>query len=318
MKLLVAIFAHNESSTIESVINSIPRQIPGISILDIVVIDDGSDDTTAQIASTAGVRVIRHNRNRGLASAFMTAVNEAIDTKADILVHTDGDNQYNQGRILDLVQHLVSNDADAVVGNRKVRELTFMPFGNKMGNLVGNNILNWLLDLHDIDMSSGFRAYTRDCFSRLIIFSKHTYTHETLIQLSSMGFTVLSSPVEFKPRANGDSRLIKSLYQHITKSLITIIRSILYYKPLRSFATSASLLITIGLLLGARYLLFFLNGDSTGHIQSLILMSICVVLGFLLLALGLIADIINRSTRIQMEILTRQRVSSQVKATRHT
>lgn len=305
LKLAILIFAYNEEKTIAQVINDIPKHISGIDEIEILVIDDNSTDQTRNKAIEAGAIIISNKNNKGLAISFTIGIEEALKRKADIIAHTDGDNQYNQKQIVQLIQPILKHKAEAVIGNRQIKKLKFMKKGNKYGNLFGNFVFNHLLCTKDIDFSSGFRAYNKKAAMYLTIFSNHTYTHESIIQIINQKFQIYSIPVDFKAREQGKSKLIKNLLSHIVKSIITIIRTVLYYKPLKTFAYLGSVLFLLGFLIGLRFIYFYFTVGSSGHIQSLILASILLILGFLVIILGLIADIINRNSRINQELLYR-------------
>ena len=305
LKLIILIFAYNEEKTITQVIQDIPRHIPEIDEIEIIVMDDGSVDNTKINAQKAGAIVISNKYNKGLAKLFIKATEEALKRNADIMVHTDGDNQHNQKQITELVQPILKQQTNVVIGNRQIKKLNFIKRGNKYGNLLGNFVLNKLLKLKNIDFSSGFRAYSREAIMHLTIFSNHTYTHESIIQLVNQNFKISSIPIDVKIRQYGKSKLVKSLLTHIIKSFITIIRTILYYKPFKSFFLLGGTVFLLGFLVGCRYIYIYLTTGLSGHIQSLILTSILLVLGFLIIILGLIADLINRNSRINQELLYR-------------
>jgi glycosyltransferase involved in cell wall biosynthesis len=303
MKLIVLIFAHNEEDTIKEVINEIPQNIDKIDEIEIVVMDDGSTDNTRIRAQEAGANVVSNIYNKGLAKLFMKSIEEALKRGANLIVHTDGDNQYNQKQITDLVQPILKKKTEVVIGNRQIKKLDFMKKGNKYGNLFGNFVFNKLLNLKNIDFSSGYRAYTKEAALNLTIFSNHTYTHESIIQLVNQGQKISSIPIDFRVRTNGESRLIKSLFSHISKSVLVILRTILYYKPLKTFSIIGGTLFLIGVLIGLRFLYFYFTNGSSGHIQSLILATILIIISFLMITMGFISDLINKNSQINHQIL---------------
>jgi len=305
MKLGVIIFNFNEANTLPAVIASIPRQIDGIDSIDILVVDDGSTDNSVQVAQRAGAYVVSHATNKGLAKSFNTGTEAALMRGADIIVHTDGDNQYDQQQIPFLLRPILKGKAEVVIGNRQIPTLTFMPAGNKYGNILGNKILNYVLQLKNIDMSSGFRAYTRQSLLRLFVYAEHTYTHETIIQLAADSIIPASVPITFKERASGSSRLIKNIVSHLSRSVMTILLTTLFFRPLKFFGSAGIFLFSVGALLGARFLYFFITEGGGGHIQSLILASILITLGFSIVLLGLIADLISKNIRTNRESLYR-------------
>lgn len=303
LKLVVLIFAYNEENSIQKVIQEIPSKINGIDQIQILVMDDASTDNTRINAEKMGIKVISQKYNQGLAKLFIRGIKEALKRDADIIVHTDGDNQYNQKQIIDLIQPLINKKSEVVIGNRQIKKLKFMKKGNKYGNLLGNLIFNRLLKLNNIDFSSGFRAYTKEAALNFIIFSNHTYTHESIIQLVNQQQKIISIPIDFRERKEGESRLIKNIFSHINKSLSVIVRSILYYKPLKTFSSLGIIFFCLGTLIGLRFLYFYFTSGSSGHIQSLILASILIIVSFLMIIVGFISDLINKNSQINHQIL---------------
>lgn len=294
MYLIVTIPAFNEEATIDKVIKSIPKRIPGIKKVKVLVWDDGSTDKTAQIAKKAGADFIFFSKkNLGLARTFDLATTKAVELGADIIVNTDADNQYDQAEIPKLIKPILAGKADVVNGNRQVEKLDHMPSAKKFGNMLGSWVIRLLTGLRIQDASSGFRAYTRGAIKSLTIFSNHTYTHETLIQASYKGLLVTETIVKFKKRRQGQSKLITSVWSHIKKSSSTIVRTILMYKAFKLLVGLGILIILIGFLGIARFLYFYLYGDGSGHVQSLIMSSIFISVGFNTLLLGVIADLIG-------------------------
>jgi glycosyltransferase involved in cell wall biosynthesis len=303
MKLTILIFAYNEAETIVDVIREIPRHFPHITEQSIILIDDGSTDDTVNLALSQGIKVVRHKRNKGLARAFMTGIDAALSSGADIIAHIDGDGQFNAHEIEKILEPILNGSSDASIGRRDVLRLPFMPAGKKYGNYIGDLILNSVLGLKNIDTSCGFRAYTRDCAMRFLIFSRHTYTHEAIIQMASSGFHIASVPIECKERKAGKSKLITSIITHVNRSTLVIIRALLYYRPLKIFSLLGSTMIGCGIILGLRYLYFVHLTHMSGHFPSLILASILIILGTLTGILGLLADLIGKNIRLNQELL---------------
>lgn len=294
--LFVTIPAYNEEATIGQVISSIPRKIAGVSSVKVLVWDDGSEDGTAQAAKKAGADFIFANkRNLGLAQTFDLATKKAVNLGAEIVVNTDADNQYNQQEIPQLISPILSGEYDVINGDRQVEHLTHMPAAKKYGNLMGSFVIRKLTNADIRDASSGFRAYTAHAIQSLAIFSNHTYTHETLIQLTFSPLRVGEIPVSFHARAqnNGGSRLIKSVPSHIVKSAVTIIRSVLMYKPLPFLLTLGSIELLIAFLITLRFLILFLFVDGDGHVQSLILASMIFMLGLITIMIAFLADLVS-------------------------
>lgn len=306
MKLFVTIPALNESASISAVIKSIPRKIPGISSVKVMVWSDGSTDNTVEVAKAAGSDYVFSNKkNLGLARTFDLATARAVELGADIVVNTDADNQYDQAQMVSLTAPIVAGKADVVNGNRQVNTLAHMPSSKKYGNRLGSWTIRWLTGLNIQDASSGFRAYTAEAIRQLTIFSKHTYTHETLIQIAFGDLSIVEVPVTFKarPEKAGRSRLVSNIFTHISKSASTIIRTVLMYKALKVFVILGVIELSLALLLGARYLWIMFAGLGGSHIQSLILASMLFNMGLVSLLIGIISDLIAVNRKINAKLL---------------
>lgn len=313
MKLIVTIPAYNEEENIAAVIKEIPRTIEGISEVKVLVLDDGSTDQTVQKAKEAGADyVISHRKNLGLAKTFQDAINAALENRADIIVNTDADNHYNQTRIPDLVSPILDRRADVVVGDREVRKLEYMPATNKYINILGNYCVSRLLGLKKtLDVSSGFRAYTKEAAMRVSILSKHTYTHETIIQ--ALDHNLIIDSVVIKARkVTRKSRLISSIPTHLVRSFVVISRVFTVYKPLRVLSGVGVVIVLPGIILVLRFLYFyfFTIDGGRGHIQSLIIAAILILLGFQVFILGLIASAIGWNRKMLEELLYNQKKDS--------
>lgn len=302
MKLIVTIPAYNEEKTMSSVIKSVPRKIKGVGSVEILVIDDGSTDKTVSIAKKAGADyVISNLRNMGLAKTFSRALSESVNLGADIIINTDADNQYDQKEISKLVTPIIENKADFVNGDRQVHTLPHMPTSKKYGNRIGSFVIRALTGVSLQDASSGFRAYSRECAKSFQLFSKHTYTHETIIQAAFNGMRIEEVPITFKKRSVGKSKLISGVIPHVLKSANTILRAILMYKAFRFFVTIGGIILLLGLIGCIRFLYFYFAGEGTGHVQSLIFSSILLSIGFNTIILGIIADLIAINRKLIIE-----------------
>lgn len=306
LKLIVQIPAYNEEKSIQDVIKEIPKKIKGIDKVEILVIDDGSKDNTAKAAKDAGADyVIRNTKNQGLAFTFQRGLNEALKLGADIIVNTDADFQYDQREIPQLIQPILDGKADIVSGNRKVETLDHMIPAKKYGNILGSKVVKMSAGYDIIDASSGFRAYSKEAALRLFVMSKHTYTHETLIQAGRKNLKVIEVPVTFRKR-DGHSKLIKSVGSHIKKSMTTIVRNTLMYNSLRFFSYLGISLVILGLIPFIRwYLLSYIILDGGNHIQSLLVGMMLIVFGGFSILIGLISDIIAINRKHLEEILYR-------------
>jgi len=307
MKLIIQIPCYNESETLPQTIDDLPKTVPGFDEIEYLVIDDGSTDRTAQIAKSLGVHhIVRMPRNRGLAAAFEKGLQTAVQLGADVIVNTDGDNQYPGGYITDLVRPILDGEADMVIGDRQVETVPHFSRIKVFLQKLGSRIVRWSSGTDVPDATSGFRAFSRDAALRLVIFSNYTYTLETIIQAGKLGLSVTSIPIETNPKLR-ESRLIRSIPVYLVRSSVTILRIFLMYEALRTFLTLGSLPFAAGWILVFRFLYFFAIGEGRGHIQSLILAAILILVGFLIFLLGLLGDLIARNRRLMEEMVFRVR-----------
>jgi glycosyltransferase involved in cell wall biosynthesis len=307
MKLIVTIPAYDEAATIGTVIREIPRRIPGIDAVEVLVVDDGSRDTTAQEALNAGADYVITNRmNRGLAATFKTALHEAVARGADIIVNTDADNHYDQSRIPELIEPLLAREADIAIGSRLIDELPMKP-ANKYGNKVANYVLQRVLRIPDVDVSTGFRAYTREAALRLNVLSDHTYTHETLINALDQRLRIVNVPIAARS-VERPSRLIKSIRSHVMRAGMVILRSFLLYRPMQVYGTLGAALLMLGAVPFARYAYFVAEGKSAGHVQSLVVGTALWIVGGQILITGLLATAIAWNRRMIEDVLYRLKV----------
>jgi glycosyltransferase involved in cell wall biosynthesis len=293
MKLIVQIPCYNEAETLALTLADIPRTIDGVDEVEILVVDDGSNDCTSALARSLGVdHVVRHKCNRGLASAFRTGLDACLRLNADIIVNTDGDNQYAGGDIPSLIRPILAGKADIVIGDRQTSTVAHFSPSKKLLQKVGSYIVRQLSDTNVPDAVSGFRAFSRDAALRTNIVSSFSYTIETLIQAGSKQIAVTSVPI----RTNGktrESRLFRSIPQFVTRSLATLIRMYAMYQPLRVFFYISAVLSVVGIVPILRFLYFYFTVGGAGHIQSLVLGGVSLMMGFLALLIGLLADLIS-------------------------
>lgn len=297
MKVIVQIPCYNEESTLPLVLAEIPRRIDGVDAVEVLVIDDGSSDATAEVARRHGAdHVVRHVRNQGLARAFRTGVDAALQLGADVIVNTDADNQYAGSAIPDLVRPILEGRADIVVGDRRTDRVAHFSATKKLLQKVGSFVVRQVSGTRVPDAVSGFRALSRRAALRLNIVSSFSYTIEMLIQAGKERLEVASVPVAVNPQTR-ESRLFRSVPQFLRQSLGTMVRTYTMYKPLRVFTWLGALLALAGTLPVARFLYFWLQGEGTGKIQSLVLGGVLLVVGFVSLLIGVVADLIafNRS-----------------------
>lgn len=307
VKLVIQIPCFNEADTLPITLAGIPRELDGFDAIETLVIDDGSVDGTAQIARELGVdHVVRIPENRGLAHAFSLGIQTSLELGADVIVNTDGDNQYPGDEIQRLVQPIRAGVADMVIGDRQVMTIGHFSATKKLLQRLGSWVVRWASGTNVPDATSGFRALSREAGLRLIILSNYTYTLETIIQAGKKGLAVTSVPVRTNETLR-QSRLIRSTPRYLLSSGGTILRIFLMYEPLQVFITLGALLSAGGSALFARFMYFYIVGEGQGHIQSLIIASILIVLGFQAFLLGLLADLIARNRRIVEEISYRTR-----------
>jgi glycosyltransferase involved in cell wall biosynthesis len=293
LKLIVQIPCFNEEGTLPETIADIPRRIEGIDEIEILVIDDGSTDQTIEIARALDVHhIVRQTRNRGLAAAFGAGLDACLKAGADIIVNTDGDNQYSGGDISRLVRPILDGRADIVVGDRQTRHLAhFSPF-KKVLQSVGSLVVRRLSNVEVPDAVSGFRAISREAAMRLNIISGFSYTIEMLIQAGRKRMAVVSVPITTN-KVTRQSRLFKSIPDFIKRSVVTMLRIYAMYSPLRAFTTLGVWLAVAGLIPIARFIYFYFADGGAGHIQSLILGGVLIVIATVALLAGLVADLIG-------------------------
>ena len=314
MKVIIQIPALNEVNTLETVLSSIPKKIPGVTDISIVVIDDGSTDGTAELAKKLGVtEVIRHRSTRGLAEAFRSGVDYALTHGADILVNTDGDNQYPQERIPDLIAPIINGEADIVIGDRQTDQIAHFSWGKKLLQKFGSKVVNWAAGTRIPDAASGFRAYSRTALMKLNLVTKFSYTMETIIQAGYKRLAITSVAVTTNPKTR-ESRLFRSTPEHVMKSAAAIIRSFLMYRPYAFFGNLGLFLGALGLIPFLRYLFLILSGSPGEHIQSLLLGVSLLTASLLSFALGVIADLIKINRQLIEDGLALQKAHQDVQS----
>ncbi len=294
MRLIVQIPCLNEEKTLPLVLQSIPRRIKGVSSVEVLVVDDGSTDQTVATARKHGVRhFVIHARRQGLARSFLDGVNRALELGADILVNTDGDNQYPQERIPDLVRPILEQKADIVVADRQTGRIAHFSPLKRLLQRIGTGVLNLAAGTRLPDAASGFRAYSKEALLRLNIVTQFSYAMETIIQAGNKGMAIASIPVSTNPKTR-ESRLFRSSWEHVRKSAMAIVRSFVMYKPYVLFLTLGTILLLAGLVPFVRYLYFLLFSPTPGaHLQSLIVGIVVLIASLLSFALGVIADLIR-------------------------
>jgi glycosyltransferase involved in cell wall biosynthesis len=305
MKLFVQIPCLNEETTLPLVLKSIPKKIQGIDTIEILIIDDGSSDKTIAVAKKLGVKhFVLHARNMGLARSFHDGVNYALSHGADIVVNTDGDNQYPQQQIADLVQPIINHEADIVIGDRQTASVAhFSPFKKTMQRF-GSWVVNKAAGTNVPDAASGFRAYSRQSLLRLNIVTRFSYCMETIIQAGNKRLAISSIQITTNPKTR-ESRLFKNIWQHMFKSGMAVVRGYIMYKPHVVFGTMAAILLILGAIPFVRYIILIASGTDGDHLQSLVAGAVLLMAAFLSLSLGIIADLIRTTRTLQEDALER-------------
>lgn len=308
MKLVIQIPCYNEEATLAATLKDLPQALPGVDQIEVLVVDDGSTDRTVAVAESLGVaHIIRHSRNQGLARTFLTGLEAALQLDADIIVNTDGDNQYRGADVERLLSPILAGKADIVVGDRGVATVShFSPVKRQLQKL-GSWVVQQAAGVEIPDATSGFRALTREAALRTLVLGEYSYTLETLIQAGARQMAVVFVPVGTNPQTR-PSRLMRSLPHYLTQSTLTILRTYSLYFPLRVFLGLGTLMIGAGVLLGVRFLYYFVvSQGQTGKVQSLILAAILLIVGFQTCLVGLVADLIGFNRKIMEEALFRVR-----------
>lgn len=307
MKLIIQIPCLNEAETLGIALAALPRQVPGFDKVEWLIIDDGSTDNTVQVARQRGVdHVVRHIRNRGLAHAFMTGLDACLARGADVIINTDADNQYNAEDIPALTVPILAHKADMVIGTRPISDIAHFSLVKKMLQKLGSWVVRAISGTEVKDAPSGFRAISRHAAQQLMVFNDYTYTLETIIQAGQKNMQVVDVPV----RVNDDlrpSRLVKSISAYIKRSIFTMVRVFVIYQPARVFGAAATTMFSLGFLIGMRFLYFWLTGSGEGHVQSLILAAIFMLMGFQTYITAFLASTITANRRLLEDIRFTQR-----------
>jgi glycosyltransferase involved in cell wall biosynthesis len=310
MKLFIQIPCHNEEASLPVAFAALPKELPGVSSVEVLVIDDGSTDRTVPVARELGVHhVVGFPRNQGLAKAFMLGIRSCLERGADIIVNTDADNQYDARDIPMLIQPILDGRAEIVVGARPIATVEHFSPVKKLLQRLGSNVVARVSGTRVADAPSGFRAFSREAASRLNVFSEYTYTLETIIQAGQKNMSIVSVPV----RVNADlrpSRLVRSIFSYVRRSIVTILRIFIIYRPVAFFLSMGSLLFLGGVALGIRFLVLRYWLDvGTGHVQSVILAAVLMIFGFQTGLLAFIADLLSVNRRLLEELLEAKRMA---------
>lgn len=302
MKLIIQIPCFNEAETLEVTLNDLPKHIDGIDEIEYLIIDDGSHDNTAEVAKKwGGHYVVRFRRNKGLAKGFMAGLDACLKNGADIIVNTDADNQYCGADIETLVRPILDKKAHIVIGERPIDDTEhFTPLKKKLQHF-GSWVVRKASKTTIPDAPSGFRAYSREAAMRINVINDYTYTLETIVQSGREKMAVMSVPIRTNPELR-ESRLFHSMWGYIKKSMLTIVRTYLMYRPLYFFFMLGSILALVGVGFFVRYFVFFCSGEGGGHLQSLILASTLLIVGFQTIVVGLLGDVISANRKILQDV----------------
>jgi glycosyltransferase involved in cell wall biosynthesis len=305
-KLVIQIPCFNEEQTLPETLKALPRSVQGFDRVEWLLIDDGSMDSSVDVALSGGVdHVVRLPHNHGLARAFMAGIEASLKVGATVIVNTDADNQYDAGCIPELVAPILHGTAQMVIGARPIAEIRSFSPVKKLLQKLGSLVVRFASGTEIPDAPSGFRAIHREAALKLCVFSPYTYTLETIIQAGRKNIPITYVPVRVNP-VTRPSRLVRSTGSYVVKSIFTIARIFAVYKPLRVFLALGTFFFLPGVLLAFRFLIFYVTGDGDGHIQSLILSAILIVTAIIIYAAGVISDLVAANRLLLEEIRTRQ------------
>lgn len=305
MKLIIQIPCLNEEATLPETLAVLPRHIDGVDTIEWLIIDDGSTDNTVKVAREHGVQhVVRHTSNKGLATAFQSGINACLNLGADIIVNTDADNQYPGEYIPRLVAPIVQRQADMVIGDRQTHQIAHFSPTKKLLQNFGSRMVRYVSGTDVPDAPSGFRALTRETALRLNVMTHYTYTLETIIQAGAKNLTIAYVPIKTNPKTR-ESRLFKSMFGYVWRSMMTLLKLFLLYRPLRSFTYLALPFAIGGGILWARYGILLLTGDTAraSNIQSVIVGAVFIIIAFVVFLMGMIGDLIAINRRLHEETL---------------
>jgi glycosyltransferase involved in cell wall biosynthesis len=307
MKLIIQIPCHNEEASLPVSLPELPKTVAGVDTVEVLVINDGSTDRTVEVARSLGAHhVVGFQRNQGLAKAFMLGIRECLERGADIIVNTDADNQYHAGDIEKLVAPIVEGTAEIVIGARPTASIEHFSPVKKLLQRIGSRFVASVSGTSVADAPSGFRAFSREAAAKLNVFSEYTYTLETIIQAGQKNMSIMSVPI----RVNEDlrpSRLVRSITSYVRKSVLTVFRILVIYRPFQFFMKTGIVLLLAGIALGVRFLVYYVQGQGTGHVQSLILTAVLLIMGFQTCLWAFIADLLSVNRRLLEELLEAKR-----------
>lgn len=307
MKLIIQIPCYNEAETLPLTVAELPKKIDGVDEIEYLIINDGSQDNTVEVARECGVHhIVGYSKNKGLATAFMTGIDACLRLGADMIVNTDADNQYCGEDIERLLRPILDGQAEMVIGERPIDTIEdFSPLKKKLQKM-GSCVVRMVSGTEVPDAPSGFRAFSRETAMKLNVVSRYTYTLETIIQAGNKNIALASVPIRTNPKLR-KSRLFRSMGAYIKRSVSTMFRIFLMYRPFKLFATVGSIVFALGAVLGCRFLYFYFTGAGNGHVQSLILAAVLLMIGFQTITLGLLADVISANRKLIEDVQYRVR-----------
>jgi glycosyltransferase involved in cell wall biosynthesis len=308
MRLFIQIPCHNEETSLPIAFAALPKALPGVDSVEVLIINDGSSDRTVEVAKELGVHhIVGFPQNQGLAKAFMLGIRSCLERGADIIVNTDADNQYEAADIPALIAPILQGQAEIVVGARPIRSIEHFSPIKKFLQKLGSSVVARVSGTTIADAPSGFRAFSREAAARLNVFSEYTYTLETIIQAGQKNMSIISVPVRVNPDLR-PSRLVRSIASYVRRSMMTMLRILIIYRPFQFFLTIGALLLLGGAALGFRFLYFYLEGSGSGHVQSLILAAVLLIFGFQAGLLAFVADLLSVNRRLLEELLEAKRL----------
>lgn len=302
MKLIIQIPCYNEADTLEVALNALPKHIDGIDKIEYLIIDDGCRDNTVEVAKNWGVHhVVSFAQNKGLAKGFMAGLDACMRNGADIIVNTDADNQYCADDIPKLIEPILNGQADIVIGERPIDDTEHFSWTKKKLQHFGSWVVRKASNTDIPDAPSGFRAFSREAAMRINVINDYTYTLETIVQAGRNRMAIMSVPVRTNPELR-KSRLFHSMFGYVKKSMLTIIRALMMYKPLYCFTLVALIPSIIGFGVGIRFMIFYCRGMGNGHTQSLMLACTLIIIGFITFVIGMLADVIAANRKILEDV----------------